>query len=246
MQIQPRGMHQVLTRRWGNLPGLSQGERDLLSLADAKHTVAYSPGALLASAGAVIRTPLVIVSGWVCIQRMLANGRRQIVFLFLPGDIIGLDGGTSLAPEAVVALTPAGVAPCPELNVIHDRQPLFGTLRQAVSVAALEDRQYLHDTIIRLGRQVAYERVAHFLIELEHRLQSRGMDVTYGFALPVTQEILADILGMSVVHVNRTFQQLRRDGLIEARAGRIRVLDRTRLQAAAEFRPPVVATSPHA
>jgi CRP-like cAMP-binding protein len=73
--------------------------------------------------------------------------------------------------------------------------------------------------MVRLGQQTAYERVAHFLLELQRRLQIAGLGDSQRFPLPLTQEMLADSLGLSIVHVNRTLQHLRREKLIELRSG---------------------------
>ena len=77
------------------------------------------------------------------------------------------------------------------------------------------------DQITRLGRRTAYERFGNLLLELYHRLHVVGLARDGRFALPLTQEMLADALGLSVVHVNRTVQQMRRDGLLELRAGTV-------------------------
>jgi CRP-like cAMP-binding protein len=87
-----------------------------------------------------------------------------------------------------------------------------------VAAEILEDALLL-DHAVRLGRLTAFERVAHFLLELQQRLEIAGLGDRQRFPLPLTQEILADALGLSIVHVNRTLQQLRRTGLIELRSG---------------------------
>ncbi|HYG27415.1 MAG TPA: Crp/Fnr family transcriptional regulator, partial [Caulobacteraceae bacterium] len=106
--------------------------------------------------------------------------------------------------EPALAAAEAGEAPC---------------LAEAFAVARVQEERLLLDHMVRLGQQTAYERVAHFMIELQRRLQAAGLGDSQRFPLPLTQEILADALGLSVVHVNRTLQQLRREGLIELRSG---------------------------
>ncbi len=100
------------------------------------------------------------------------------------------------------------------------------------------DEASLLDHIVRLGRQTAYERMAHLLLELRWRLAEVGLGDERKFPLPLTQEVLADALGLSIVHVNRTLQQLRREGLLEMRAGFVELLKPDVLIATSDFRLP--------
>ena len=86
---------------------------------------------------------------------------------------------------------------------------------------------------MRLGRQTPVERLAHLMLELDERLGRVGLVVESCFAMPLASEVLADVLGCSVVHVNRAIQQLRRDGLLDMRDGTVTLLQRERLQAMA-------------
>jgi CRP-like cAMP-binding protein len=109
-----------------------------------------------------------------------------------------------------------------------------GLLRAFLAATRLENMRLL-DHVVRLGRQTAYERVAHFLLEMQDRLAAVGMGDRQRFPLPLTQELLADALGLSIVHVNRTLQQLRRDNLIEWRAGVVVLLQRELLVQIADY-----------
>jgi hypothetical protein len=97
-----------------------------------------------------------------------------------------------------------------------------------------------------LGRQTAYERVAHFLLEVQRRLEIAGLGDGQRFPLPLTQEIMGDALGLSIVHVNRTLQQLRRERLIELRSGVTILLQRDLLASIANFQPAPLRTPPPA
>jgi hypothetical protein len=83
--------------------------------------------------------------------------------------------------------------------------------------------------------------MASWILELEYRLSSRGLSTSGAFAFPLTQEVIADINGLSVVHVNRVLQQMRRDGHIGLSRGRLAILDREALHAAGEFKPPILS-----
>jgi CRP-like cAMP-binding protein len=189
--------------------------------------------------------PQVLVEGWACRQRLLADGRRQIVFVLLPGDPIGFTRRRRPMPfGSVTTLTQAQVS---EAGLLRDsaRDSARGAPgeppgRETGLAAALREAWemeeiWLVNQVVRLGRQTAYERVAHFLLELRERLAAVGRVQDNRFTFPITQEVLADALGLSVVHMNRTMQQLRRDGLIEQRATAITLRDVPALVSVADY-----------
>lgn len=93
-------------------------------------------------------------------------------------------------------------------------------LWEALTLASRHDEMRLLDQVVRLGQQTAPERIASLMLELHNRLlQVRQADAD-SFPMPLTQEHLACTLGLSLVHVNRSLQQLRRMGLLEVRGGR--------------------------
>jgi CRP-like cAMP-binding protein len=170
-----------------------------------------------------------LLAGWACRQRLLADGRRQIFDFVLPGDGIGLRLQPRLLAETTtVALTrlqvadagelvqPAALEACPELG-------------RALVLAADDERRRLLDHIVRLGRLTAAERVAHLMLELHERLGAVGLASGSEFHFPLTQEVLADSLGLSIVHINRVLQDLRRQGLLVIKTGQAAILDRAAL-----------------
>jgi CRP-like cAMP-binding protein len=88
-----------------------------------------------------------------------------------------------------------------------------------------------------LGRLSAHERMAHLLCELFLRLQAVGLTRDHSYDLPITQAELADAFGLSPVHVNRTFQDLRGQGLITSQGKTLVINDWERLQQVAQFNP---------
>ncbi len=103
----------------------------------------------------------------------------------------------------------------------------------AWSVARYESM--LAEQIVRLGRRNAYERIAHILLELHKRLQAVGLASESSYPTPITQEMLADALGLSIVHVNRTLGRLRRERLVSIDDGRVVLRDVAALAAIADF-----------
>lgn len=203
-------------------------EEDLAALeARLGRVEAYSAGKDLELTGA---PPLFLLSGWACLAHSLRDGRRQILAFLLPGDGIGFDLLTrSQRSVEAIALTPLKVRYAqPGFTATTER------LGRAFAGAAAAQQARMIDQMVRLGRQTAYERMAHLLLELHGRLVEIGETRGESFHLPVKQEILADALGLSLVHVNRTLQQMRRDRLIDMRGAQVTLLDRGVLEAASD------------
>lgn len=182
--------------------------------------------------------PRFLVQGWAARLRWLPDGRRQIITFILPGDAIGIcERPHPLALSPVVALTDGRT-----LNGRAVAAALASAtpsdLSDAFHISTAFDAAGLIDQVVRLGRQTAYERLAHLLLEFGHRLALAGLASTSDYPCPLTQEMLADATGLSVVHVNRTLQQMRRDELLEFRQGHVRLLQIDLLQAISDWRSP--------
>jgi CRP-like cAMP-binding protein len=219
-------------RRLRSFATLSDAEGALVrSLGERRFR--HMPGEELIGQGEPARRPRMILAGWAACQRVLPDGRRQIFRFLLPGDALGAASGSPResvwSVAAMTALETIDAEPALEAAEAG-RAP---GLAQAFAAIATQDDELLIDHMVRLGQQTAYERVTHFLLELQRRLQVVGLGDAQRFPLPLTQEMLADALGLSIVHVNRTLQQLRRDGLIELRSGVAILLDPDALAAIA-------------
>ena len=156
--------------------------------------------------GRDIASPHLILSGWAARVRILLDGRRQFLNFLLPGDVVGLyHHQRPLAPTSIITLT----------EVTTCTPPAWGanpSLDEAYGVAHALDEAFLLAQIARLGRMNAMERIGDLMLELQERLTMS--DLTHGpsFELPITQETLADALGLTAVHVNRMLQAARRAG----------------------------------
>lgn len=228
-------------RRLGSHHPLSHDEECLIrGLSDARGR--HEAGVELAAEGAVLGRPRFLLRGWAACQRTLPDGRRQTFRLVLPGDIIGLEAGRGPPGWAVVSLTRAEVVSAvPAIDAAQSgRAP--GLARAFAMQIRLEERLLL-DQIIRTGALVGYERVAHLLLELRDRLAAAGLGDRVRFPLPLTQEHLASILGLSAVHVNRVLRALRNDGSLDMRGGEVTLLRPERLAAAACRAPSMASRS---
>ena len=243
-RISPRPLEPVV-RRLRALTPLSDAELELVrTLTERRER--HPAGEELVAEGRTARRPRFVVAGWAAHQRVLSDGRRQIFSFSLPGDGIGVcERPTPPALSSIVALTSLETVDAePVLDAAYGgRAP---GLARALSISAVLEQMLQLDHMVRLGRQTAYERVAHFLLELQRRLEQAGLSDGQRFPLPLTQEILADALGLSIVHVNRTLQQLRRERLIELRSGVAILLQPDHLASIADYRPVSIVSTPRA
>jgi CRP-like cAMP-binding protein len=189
----------------------------------------YPPSAMIHVSRKSPRKQLVIVSGWGCETRILPDGRRQIFSFLLPGDVVDLTRSAQVERRTFMSLTRLEIVDAEVLIAAepNDAESVAESLR--LVAARTEDR--LLDHMVRIGRLSAKERVLNLLLELHDRLQAVGMVKEDTFRLPLTQEVFADALGLSIVHINRTLQQLRRAGRITLKAGSVTLHDRPKLSA---------------
>jgi CRP-like cAMP-binding protein len=192
----------------------------------------------LIAEGDHLNRPTLLLEGWAVRQRVLSDGRRQIISFILPGDGFGFcprHDGVSLS--STVTLTPVAIARMPLLSETLHRIPPTALSRAARNMLSLEESCLVNETV-RLGRQSAYERLIHLLLEFHDRLDAVGLVRDGAFTMPFTQEVLSDALGLSTVHTNRTLQQLRRERLIETHMPTIQLLDLHLLAEIADYRRP--------
>ena len=184
--------------------------------------------------------PRLIVGGWACRPRILPDGRRQMLGLLLPGDMMGDRGERRpLALNPVVALTPVRTIGIGRLvqAVRHQPDDHPGLVRALAAIDRGEEMGLL-DHIVRLGCQNALQRVSHLLLELHQRLSAIGLVHAGTFPMPLTQDTLAELLGLSLVHINRIVSQLRREKLVTMRSGIVMIADFPRLALLADRADP--------
>lgn len=226
-------------RRLAGAIALTDDELTCLeSLHDRRREIAT--GVDLMNEGEVLAKTSIVVAGWGLRYKLLEDGRRQILNLVLPGDVVGLFASLfDHAGHSVKSLTPMLVAQF-EPQRLLDVFALQPRLGAAFCWMAGREDAMLGEQLVRIGRRSAYERVAHLLLELCKRLEAVGWSQSSSFELPVAQEILADTLGLSLVHVNRTLQRLKRDGIVDTARSRVVILDGARLAEIADFDPEYV------
>lgn len=171
-----------------------------------------------------------IVAGWAGEMQVLPDTRRQICSVLLPGDVFAAPAPGAEAPCAVVAMTRLDCLDVHSLRPALAEPDLFD---QLVDARLTDGRERRYDHLLRLGQLTAPQRLVHLLLELHERLRAVGLAGAAEFRLPMTQEHLADALGLSVVHVNRSLRMLRTSGLLRVRFGGVTFLDPHQLAALA-------------
>jgi CRP/FNR family transcriptional regulator len=170
-----------------------------------------------------------VLSGWVFRYRTLDDERRQIINFGLPGDFLGLqatlDDPMSHGIEALTEVTLCQFER-EKLWELYADHPLLAF--DMTWLAAQQERSF-EEHLLTLGQRTAFERVAYLLWTLYDRARAVGLVMDDSVRLPIRQHHLADTLGLSLVHTNKTLQKIRRDGAIEIADQYLHVNDEQRL-----------------
>ena len=196
---------------------------ELATLEQIKSYVTIPKGGTIAASGERLDHLSSIVSGCASMSRTLADGRRQMVGLMLPSDFIGRPGrGT--APFDIEAVS--------EVTLCRFERRAFETIVQSSPNVArrlltmtLDELDVARDWQVLLGRLTARERVVRFLLSLVRREATEtGEALSSGpvtLDLPLSRELIADYLGLTIETTSRQFTALRKDGLIETPSARV-------------------------
>jgi CRP/FNR family transcriptional regulator, anaerobic regulatory protein len=202
---------------------VNRGRRELL--AGMAPAATLQRGDLLVQLGREHEYVYYIERGWLARSRTIEDGRRQVMVIFLPGEFCGIKTiFMERQPDDIEALTEAAT------RRIHYKEAC-ALAATDVSVAMLlawqlsVDERHLHNWNLRLGRANADERVAALLLELRERLLRLGVDARERYFLPLTQSQLADHVGLTPVHVNRTLRRLRSSNMVSMHRNEVRFLD---------------------
>lgn len=203
-----------------------------LSEEELKFTQDFKKGELLIEKGATLLTEgshnphfYTVLSGWGFRYKLLDDGRRQIVNFVMPGELVGLQG--SLMGEmqhSVEALSPM-------LLCVFERSRLFTLYNQFPSLAydltwiASREEVMLDENLLSVGRRSALERVAYLIALIFTRSVSSGRISPQSREIAITQQHLADTLGLSLVHTNKTLRKLAQRQVIQWGDGGCRIFD---------------------
>ena len=186
-------------------------------------------GATIRASGEPIKTLDLLVEGWAASAVTFSNGTRQLVSINLPGDLLGLPALSVEEPiDDVVALGEVSVrsVPLSALTILFEKHP---RLAAVLFLIAQEERVLAMERIALMGQTVAKARLAALFVRLNEKLGKSDENWPDRFHLPLTQQDLADLIGISTVHVNGILQELRSEGIIRLANREFQILDRTAL-----------------
>lgn len=177
----------------------------------------------------------VVLEGWACRYKILPNGSRQIMAFLMPGDACDLHNKLLVQMDhSIQAITKAIIATVArdDMERLVDKHR---NIARAMYSAQLVDQGIMRAWIVSMGRRNSTERVAHLMCELYLRAHTLGLNDGDAFALPLSQLVLADALGMTAVHINRVLKELRLAGTMALNRGSVCILDPVKLVQIAGF-----------
>jgi CRP-like cAMP-binding protein len=176
-----------------------------------------------------------LLEGVMCRYKDLANGERQISELNVPGDFVDLHSfGLKKLDHSVLALVPSrfAIVPHERIRQVTEEHP---HLTRLLWLSTTMDAAIHREWVLSLGRRTAIARIAHLFCELHVRLGVVGLADEDGFGLPLTQQDLAECLGLTPVHLNRVLGALKAEEAVTFQRGWVRLHNIGRLRQIAEF-----------
>lgn len=217
--------------RWDDLGPDEQDALEALSLP----TRVYHAGAEIVAQGSRPNECCLLLEGFAARATLLSNGSRQIGAIHIAGDLIDIQSFVlKVMDHQIIALSNCRVAVIRHA-IIGQLAERFPHLARLFWLNTAIDAAISREWLAALGRRNAEGHMAHLICELYLRLQDVGLAHDLSCGLPITQAVLADALGLTAVHVNRTLQTLRKEGLIVWEGGTVTIPNWDRLVRTADF-----------
>ena len=197
--------------------------------------VAYQRGEELVADGDDFSVCFLVRRGWAIKCKVTKSGRRQIIGVCLPGDFIGLHiNFQRRSIYSVTALTDLETAVIEPIRLLEVYQK-YPVLASGLDWMTVRNFNILSEHNVSLGARPAGQRILHFMLELWCRLAAIGEADESGFKLMMTQEQVADTMGLSLVHTNKNLRKLQREGLLAVQNGFVSFPDKDRAVEYADF-----------
>lgn len=226
----------LLVRKLAQFTTLSASDEAVLEAA-GEEVITYASKQDIMSQGSVPDSVHLVMEGWAARYKTLPNGSRQIMALLIPGDLC--DVQVTLLDKmdhSIGALTPCKVLHLSRKK-LADLMRSSEQLQRALWWSTLVDEAILREWLVNLAGRPASQRLGHLICEMLLRSKAVGLGYENNFEMPLSQEELADTMGMSSVHMNRSLQDLRGQGLINSQGKRIFINDLAALMAFSGFDP---------
>lgn len=228
MLATPQVRRSALTRRLERYLALTPDERDAIDGAERMER-RVPAGAVLLEANGPVEALFVVQQGWLHSSARLHDGGRQILRFHYPGDLIGTSSVAWVnASTTLTAVSDCIVSDVPKANLgrLFVSRGRLGALLYAMAAA---ENVALSDRLTSIGRMEALPRLATLLLDILARLRVTAGGVVDTIDLPLTQTDLGDALGLTKVHVNRTFREMEARGMISRAGRRVTILDEAEL-----------------
>ncbi|MGF1643044.1 MAG: Crp/Fnr family transcriptional regulator [Thiotrichales bacterium] len=187
------------------------------------------PRGIIYRQGEVVPDAYTLYDGWAIQYQQLANGKRQILHVALPGDLLGYryDMSTPVdhTTEALTDVTLCAFTANGMQQLLQNSPELFRRLVEMQS----EGLRECHSNLANIGQNSTKLRIGSFFSKLFQRLRARGSIITNATQIPLTQEHIADVVGVTPVHVSRICTELRHLGILEFHHGKLALLDENKL-----------------
>jgi CRP-like cAMP-binding protein len=230
-------------RACGLFKPISRNELGAINAIKRDH-IALPAGAEIIHTGDESSDIYTLYSGWAFRFKMLSDGRRQILNFLMPGDLVGLQAAMfDAAQHSIEALTDVELCALPRRKV----WTFFGEMPGlAYDVAWLGSREESHvdENLTSAGRRTAAERTAALIVMLYKRAKALGLVTEDTFDFPLTQQHIADALGLSLVHTNKTLARLRRMGMFTQVNGSLTLANPRVLERVAQYFDEEIASRP--
>lgn len=188
---------------------------------ELKFVANFKRGEIVANAGTTILTEgsqsaqlFTLLSGWLFRFKTLEDGRRQILNYSLPGDLVGLQGSIMGAMDHSIEALSSAVLCVFQRDKLSDLFAHHPGLSFDVTWIASREERMLDENLLSLGRRSALERAAYLIAFLYQRAAAVGLGEGKSLLIPITQQHVADTLGLSIVHTNKTLRKLVSRGFI--------------------------------
>ena len=195
-----------------------------------KGELAVDKGATVLVEGSHSAHLYTVLSGWAFRYKLLSDGRRQILNYSMPGDLIGLQGSVmGEMQHSIEALSPMLLCVFEREN-LHELYRNHPGLAYDITWLASREERMLDENLLSIGRRTALERTAYLIAFIASRAAVVGLNGKAPVKIPITQQHIADTLGLSLVHTNKTIRKLIDRKLIAWRDGGCEVVDREALK----------------
>jgi len=191
--------------------------------AHAVKNLAFTAKQYLYHQGDMNHELFVLREGWIMLTRLSDDGKRQVFRSILPGELLGFQQHLhGPAIYSAIALLDSVVCKVPNIIRLCSTQSEIGL---SLAAAAACDMMLTEMYLTNITHRSARERIAFMVLELYHRLRRRGLNKGYSILFPLKQEDIADTLGLTTIHINRTLHAFKDEGLLEIHKHELTILD---------------------